>query len=142
MRRRIVITSMGAITPLGHNVEDLYQAQLQGRSGIGPITLFNASRFPTKFAAQVNDFDLGQHVKDPAPWTNSGANSRFAAAAAQQALADSGLLDDTKVDRTRCGVYLGAGEGTQDFHHLVSLIAQSYQPERRTVNAAEFSAGG
>jgi len=142
MRRRIVITGMGAITPLGHSVEDLYQAQLEGRSGIGPITLFNASRFPTQFAAQVKDFDLARHVEDPSRWADSGANSRFAAAAAQQALAHAGLLDDQRVDRTRFGVYLGSGEGIQDFHHLISLIAQSYQPESREVNAAIFATGG
>jgi 3-oxoacyl-[acyl-carrier-protein] synthase II len=142
MRRRIVITGMGAITPVGHNVDDLYRAQLEGQSGIGPITLFDASRFPTKFAAQVKDFDLAQHIKDPERWADSGANSRFAAAAAQQALADAGLLEDARVDRTRFGVYLGAGEGIQDFHHLVSLIAQSYQPERRAVDAVRFAAGG
>jgi 3-oxoacyl-[acyl-carrier-protein] synthase II len=142
MRRRIVITGMGAITPLGHNVEDLFQAQLEGKSGIGPITLFDASKFPTKFAAQVKDFDLGAHVKDPSRWVDSGANSRFAAAAAQQALADAGLLDGNQVDRTRFGVYLGSGEGIQDFHHLISLISKSYEPERRSVNSGTFTAGG
>jgi 3-oxoacyl-[acyl-carrier-protein] synthase II len=142
MRRRVVVTGMGAITPLGHSVEDLFKAQLEGRSGIGPITLFNASRFPTKFAAEVKDFDLARHIKDPARWADSGANSRFAAAAAQQALADAGLLGDAPVDRTRFGVYLGAGEGIQDFHHLISLIALSYQPDRRAVDAAAFAKGG
>jgi 3-oxoacyl-[acyl-carrier-protein] synthase II len=142
MRRRIVITGMGAITPLGHNVEDLYKKQLEGKSGIGPIALFNASRFPTKFAAQVKDFDLGRHVKDPSRWKDSGANSRFAAAAAQEALSDAGLLDNPRVDRTRFGVYLGSGEGIQDFHHLISLISESYQPERRGCDTTIFAAGG
>ena len=58
MRRRVVITGMGAITPLGHSVQDLYRSQLEGRSGVGPITHFNAGGFPTTFAAQVKDFDL------------------------------------------------------------------------------------
>ena len=58
MRRRVVITGMGAITPLGHSVAELYQSQLEGRSGVGPINLFNARRFPTQFAAQVKDFDV------------------------------------------------------------------------------------
>jgi 3-oxoacyl-[acyl-carrier-protein] synthase II len=142
MRRRIVITGMGAITPLGHSVEDLFRSQLEGKSGIGPITLFDASKFPTKFAAQVKEFDLGQHVKDPSRWTDSGANSRFAAAAAQQALTDAGLHEDARVDRTRFGVYLGSGEGIQDFHHLISLISQSYEPERRAVDSVTFTAGG
>jgi 3-oxoacyl-[acyl-carrier-protein] synthase II len=142
MRRRVVITGMGVVTPLGHSVDELFEAQLEGRSGIGPIKLFDARRFPTKFAAQVQDFDLARHVKDPSRWLNSGANSRFAAAAAQQALADADLLDNPAVDRTRCGVYLGSGEGIQDFHNLVSLVAESYRPDRREVDTAAFTRGG
>ena len=142
MRKRIVITGMGAVTPLGHNVEELFSAQLEGRSGIGPIMLFNANRFPTKFAAQVKDFDLTRHVKQPERWANSGSNSKFAAAAAQEALTDAGLLSDTRVDRTRCGVYLGAGEGIQDFHYLISLIAQSCRPGQRTVKPNRSSPAG
>ncbi|HXG11774.1 MAG TPA: beta-ketoacyl-[acyl-carrier-protein] synthase family protein [Gemmataceae bacterium] len=142
MRRRVVITGMGCITPVGHSVDQLFEAQIAGRSGVGPITLFNASRFPTKFAAQVKDFDLSRYVSDPKRWVHSGANSRFAAAAAQQALADAGLLYDTKVDRTRFGVYLGAGEGIHDFHHFITLIARSYRPDRREVDAAAFTEGG
>jgi 3-oxoacyl-[acyl-carrier-protein] synthase II len=140
--RRVVITGMGVITPAGHSVADLFKAQLEGRSGIGPITLFDASHFPTKFAAQVKDFELSKYVKDAGRWTNSGANSRFAAAAAQQALADADLIDNSKVDRTRCGVYLGSGEGIQDFHNLVSLVAESYQPDTREVDSVVFSRGG
>jgi 3-oxoacyl-[acyl-carrier-protein] synthase II len=142
MRRRVVITGMGAITPLGHSVQELFRAQVAGRSGVGPITLFDASRFPTRFAAEVKDFDLDCFVKDTGRWANCGANSRFAAAAAQQALADAGLLDRPGVDRTRFGVYLGSGEGIQDFHHLISLVAQSYRPERRDVDAVAFARGG
>jgi 3-oxoacyl-[acyl-carrier-protein] synthase II len=142
MRRRVVITGMGVVTPLGHSVADLFKAQLEGRSGIGPITLFDAGHFPTKFAAQVQNFDLAQHVEDPSRWEHSGANARFAAAAAQEALDDADLLDNHKVDRTRCGVYLGSGEGIQDFHNLVSLVAQSYHPDRRDVDTVTFASGG
>ena len=131
MRRRVVITGMGLISPLGHSVDDLFRSQIEGRSGVGPITLFNAGRFPTRFAAQVKNFDLGKYVTEPQRWADSGANSRFAAGAAQQALADAELLDNSSVDRTRIGVYLGSGEGIQDFHNLVSLVAQTYQPARR-----------
>jgi 3-oxoacyl-[acyl-carrier-protein] synthase II len=141
-RRRVVITGMGAITPLGHSPEAMYRAQLEGRSGVAPTRLFNASRFPTKFAAEVKDFDLADHVRDPERWADSGANSRFAAAAARQALEDAGLLDNSRVDRTRCGIYLGCGEGIQDFHHLISLIALNYSPERRQVDTAGFARGG
>jgi 3-oxoacyl-[acyl-carrier-protein] synthase II len=133
---------MGAITPLGHSVRETYQGQLEGKSGVGLIRSFNASQFPTKFAAQIKDFQLSRFVKDASPWENSGVNSQFAAAAAQQALADAGLLDNSRVDRTRFGVYLGSGEGIQDFHNLIYLVAQSYRPEKREVDSAAFTAGG
>ncbi len=142
MKRRVVITGMGAVTPLGHSVTELYQNQLEGKSGVAPITLFEAARFPTKFAAEVKNFRLERWVKDSQRWTDSGANSRFAAAAAQQALQDAGILDNEKIDRTRCGVYLGSGEGIQDFNNMVYLIAQSYRPETNTVDTPTFTAGG
>ncbi len=135
MRRRVVITGMGAITPLGHSPQELYENQLKGKSGVAPVAQFDASRFPTRFAAEVKNFDLGQYVKEPHRWDDSGANSRFAVAAAQQALADAGLLDNQAIDRTRLGVYLGSGEGIQDFHHLTSIIALSYD---RTKNACDM----
>src|SRR6266852_5386416 len=115
MRRRVVITGMGAVTPLGHSVAELYRNQLEGQSGVRATTLFNASRFPTKIAGEVKDFDLGQFIRNSERWKDSGSNSRFAAGAGQQALADAGLLDGATVDRDRFGVYLGSGEGIQDF---------------------------
>jgi 3-oxoacyl-[acyl-carrier-protein] synthase II len=119
----------------------MMDAQLAGRSGVGPIRHFDASRFPTRFAAQVKDFDLQRFVPDCGRWQYSGVNSQFAAAAAQEALADAGLLDDGRVDRTRFGVYLGSGEGIQDFHNLISTLARSLQADGRTVDTAAFSRG-
>jgi 3-oxoacyl-[acyl-carrier-protein] synthase II len=142
MRRRVVITGMGAVTPLGHSVQVMFEGQLAGRSGVGPISRFDARRFPTRFAAQVKDFDLGRFISNPSRWAYSGVNSQFAAAAAQQALADAGLLDGHGVDPTRFGVYLGSGEGIQDFHNLLSLVAQSYRPEARCVDLAAFCREG
>jgi 3-oxoacyl-[acyl-carrier-protein] synthase II len=142
MRKRVVITGMGAITPLGHSVRSMYEAQLEGRSGVAYTTLFNASRFPTRFAAEVKAFNLADHVRGAERWASAGANSKFAAAASQQALADAGLLDNNKVDRTRIGVYLGCGEGIQDFPHLISLIAQNYNAATRTVDTVAFARNG
>src|SRR5438105_7731988 len=142
MRRRVVITGMGAVTPLGHSVDGLFKSQIEGRSGVGAITLFDAGHFPTRFAAQVKNLDLGRYVKDPGRWSNCGANTRFALGAVHQALSDAGLLDNQKIDRTRFGVYLGSGEGIQDFEHLISLVSQSYNPGRRTIDALHFTRGG
>jgi 3-oxoacyl-[acyl-carrier-protein] synthase II len=142
MRKRVVITGKGVITPLGHSVQELFGALLEGRNGVGPITLFDARTFPTQFAAEVRGFDLGRYVDEPQRWADAGPNSRLAAAAARQALEDAGLLGDAPVDRTRCGVYMGTGEGVQDFHHLIWLVGQHYQPERRTLDRPAFVAGG
>lgn len=142
MRRRVVITGMGAITPLGHTVDDVYRNQLEGKSGVDQITLFNASRFPTKFAAQVKGFDLGKYVPDAGRWVNCGSNTRFALAAASQALADANLLEHSQGDRTRFGIYLGSGEGIQDFNHLIPLIAGNYKSETNKLNAPGFIQGG
>lgn len=133
---------MGAVTPLGHNVEETIRGQLAGRSGVGSIHHFNARRFPTQFAAEVKNFDLRRFIPDAGRWIHSGINSQFAAAAAQQALADAGLLDSKSVDRCRFGVYLGSGEGIQDFHNLMSLVAQAYRPETRGIDYPVFTRGG
>src|SRR6266702_1763661 len=98
--RRVVITGMGVITPLGDTVEGLFRAQLAGTSGVGPITRFDASTFPTKFAAEVRDFDLARYIRHAELWEHAGDTSRFAAAAAKLALEDAGLLGGG-ADRTR-----------------------------------------
>ena len=144
MRKRVVITGMGAITPLGHSVAEMFAALVEGRNGVAPIRHFDARRFPTTFAAEVKDFDLGRWVTEPQRWQNCGVNSTYALAAARQALEDAGLLEDQHpgVDRTRCGVYLGAGEGIQDFHNLTSLIAGAYRSQERIVDASVFLTNG
>ena len=142
MRRRVVITGLGAITPLGHNVRATIEAQLSGRNGVGPIRSFNAKRFPTTFAAEVKEFDLARFIPDCKRWAHSGVNSQFAAVAAQEALRHAGLLDDARVDRDRFGVYLGSGEGIQDFHNLLALIYHAYRREMRQFDAVEFERGG
>jgi 3-oxoacyl-[acyl-carrier-protein] synthase II len=141
MRRRVVITGLGAITPLGHNVRETIDAQLNGKNGVGFIQSFNAQRFPTKFAAQVKNFELKRFVAGCRRWEHSGVNSQFAAVAAQEALQDAGLLNDTRVDRNRFGVYLGSGEGIQDFHNLLSWIYQSYRRDTRQLDEATFERG-
>jgi 3-oxoacyl-[acyl-carrier-protein] synthase II len=144
MRRRVVITGMGVVTPLGHGVGEMFRAVCEGRSGVGPIRRFNARRFPTTFAAEVKDFDLGRWIKEPARYDDTGVNTRFALAAARQALEDAGLLEEQHpgVERTRLGTYFGSGEGVQDFHNLVSLIGQNYRRDARRVDVPSFVRGG
>jgi 3-oxoacyl-[acyl-carrier-protein] synthase II len=106
---RVVITGMGAITPLGNDVETFWRNVVAGRSGVGPITLFDASAMKTRIAAEVKGFD-------PEAWFGRKEARRmdryaqFALAATQQALQDA-RLDPAHVDRERVGVILGTGIG-------------------------------
>lgn len=124
MRRRVVVTGMGCITPVGKTVETTWKSLQEGRSGIGPITSFDATGFPTTFASEVKDFQLGDYVDDPDRFSCSGKNIRFAIGAARQAYDASGLAD-AGIDPGRFGVYLGAGEGQQNFLLMMNLIAAS-----------------
>lgn len=123
MKRRVVVTGIGSITPIGNTVEDMWQAQKEGRNGVGRITHFDASRFPTTFAAEVRGFDFDSLVPDPERFADSGRNIRFAIGAAMQAVGDSGIRDCRTLNPARFGVYLGAGEGQQDFMQFMSLIS-------------------
>ncbi len=123
MRRRVVITGMGVLTPLGHTVSELFTSQVEGRTAVGPITRFDARTFPTTFASEVKGFDLAQHIPDAGRFHNCGLNTQFALVAARYALLDAGLLDPSRGDRTRMGVYLGSGEGSDEFPVLVRGLA-------------------
>ena len=124
MRRRVVVTGIGCITPVGHDAESMWNALKESRSGIGPITHFDATNFPTRFAAEVKDYDLGRYVDDPGRFEYAGRNIRFAIGAAKQAVEDAGILGNG-LDPARFGVYLGAGEGQQDFLLFMDMVARA-----------------
>ena len=63
--KRVVITGMGIVSPLGHNVEDFWQAMMSGKSGMAKTTIFDASTFPSTFSAEVKNYDLAKHTKNP-----------------------------------------------------------------------------
>jgi 3-oxoacyl-[acyl-carrier-protein] synthase II len=139
MRRRVVITGMGVVTPLGHTVADLFASQVEGRTAVGPITRFDARTFPTTFASEVKGFDLARYLKDPSRYKLCGVNTQFALGAAKQALEDAGLLDPARGDRGRMGVYLGSGEGAEDFPALVNSIAVATEPGKSAADPGTFT---
>ena len=112
-QRRVVITGMGAVTPLGLDVNSLYEQQLEGRSGVDLIRHFEAKTFQTTFAGEIKDFNLSALTGFEDRWQHCGLNTRFALAAAKQAL-DAAGLSEVKTDRTEIGVYLGSGEGSNE----------------------------
>jgi 3-oxoacyl-[acyl-carrier-protein] synthase II len=134
--RRVVVTGMGMVTPVGRDLESTWSALCAGRSGVGTISLFDARTFPTRIAAEVPDFRLDDYLDDGQRWSEHSRNSKFALAAGTMAMKDSGL-SDSKLDRTRFGVYLGSGEGQHDFPRFVHLVNRSTHDGR--VDAAEFT---
>ena len=124
--RRVVITGMGTVNPLAHNVPDTWDAILSCKSGVGPIKVFDAGTFPTTFAAQVKDFDLSSQISDAEVHRDSGRHCRFALGAAAQAWKQSGLDACETLDRTRVGIYLGSGEGSLDFDNFTSLMVDAW----------------
>jgi 3-oxoacyl-[acyl-carrier-protein] synthase II len=136
--RRIVITGMGAITPLGDSIDELFRTQLAGISGVGPISHFDASTFPTRIAAEVKNFDLSRYLSNPERWVHASAASRFAAAAAQIALGDADLPGHG-IDRSRFGVYLGTGEATQEVQLHLALVGSAYRVQQQRVDVAEMA---
>ncbi len=139
--RRVVVTGMGMVTPVGRDLETTWAALLEGKSGVGPITLFESNTFPTRIAAEVQNFRLEDYLEDAGRWAEHSRNTRFALAAARMALDDAKLLEgDGAKDTSRFGVYLGAGEGQHDFLRFVTTVACSTHNGR--VNTAEFTRHG
>src|SRR5215470_16418677 len=100
--RRVVVTGMGMVTPVGLDVESSWEALREGRGGVGPVTLFDAGTFATRIAAELKGFDLSRDLGGEATrWEGHGRNTKIALAVAAQAVRDSGLFDDGEVDRAR-----------------------------------------
>ena len=139
MRRRVVVTGMGMITPVGRDAESSWRAMCEGRGGVGPMTLFDASTFATRIAAEVGDFRLSDYRPDAEGWVDHSRTTHFALAAATQAVADAGL-GDAPPDRGRFGVYLGSGEGQHDFERFASLVHTSTREGH--VDTSRFTSRG
>ena len=141
MRRRVVVTGMGMVSPLGNDVESTWAGLREGRSGVGTISLFDASTFPTRIAAEVRGFEMDRYVQDPDRWGECCRNTQFAVAAARMAMDHSGLGETPGLDRSRFGIYLGSGEGQQDFPRFVRLVHETSRVEDR-VDTARFTGMG
>jgi 3-oxoacyl-[acyl-carrier-protein] synthase II len=107
--RRVVITGLGALTPIGNTADEFWSSLIQGRSGIGPITRFDTTDFPTRIAGEVRNFDPLNFV-DKKEARRLDPYLQFAIAGAVLAVRDAGL-DTGKVDATRFGVLIGSGIG-------------------------------
>jgi 3-oxoacyl-[acyl-carrier-protein] synthase II len=107
--RRVVLTGLGALTPIGNTAEEMWSALTQGRSGIGPITKFDAAAYPTRIAGEIKNFDPLAYV-DKKDARRLDPYLQYAIASAVQAVTDASL-DPAKVDPERFGVLIGSGIG-------------------------------
>jgi len=115
LNKRVVVTGIGAITPVGIGKDEFWQSLLAGKSGIGPITRFDASEYTTRIAGEVNDFEPAKYI-DKKEAKRMDRCTQFAVAATRMAFEDSGM-DLDKTDRTRVGVVVGTGIGGIDTLH-------------------------
>ena len=109
--KRVVVTGLGAVTPLGNSVEETWQNLLVGKSGAAPITRFDASRFKTQFACEVKNFNPEDFGIDRKEVRKLDHYCQYGLAAATMAVEDAGIAADGAVDKNRVGVVLGVGIG-------------------------------
>jgi 3-oxoacyl-[acyl-carrier-protein] synthase II len=109
-RRRVVVTGLGIVSPVGNSVEEAWQNVLAGRSGIGPVTKFDASTFSAQIAGEVKNFDITEYIsaKDA---RRMDTFIHFGMAAGIQAVRDAGLDKENAADLERVGVAIGSGIG-------------------------------
>ena len=139
MSERVVITGMGIICPLGHDVETAWLGLMSGKSGADKTTIFDASTFPTTFSAEVKGYDLNKYTKKPQLHSDGHRGSKFAVGAAAQACRQAGIdieTDDPKdgIDRRRLGIYLGAGEGSADTDAFFNAVVQAWDPAANSMD--------
>ncbi|HVN45411.1 MAG TPA: beta-ketoacyl-ACP synthase II [Steroidobacteraceae bacterium] len=108
-KRRVVVTGLGVVSPVGSTVQSAWQAVLRGESGIAPVTRFDVSAFPARFGGAVRDFDVAQYIP-PKDARRMDEFMHYGVAAGVQAVTDSGI-DFSRTDATRAGVVCGAGVG-------------------------------
>jgi len=134
MTERVVITGMGIVCPLGHDIETLWQAMMEGKSAMAKTTIFDASTFPSTFGAEVKDYNYSKYTNNPNLHKDSNRGSGFVIGATVQACRQAGIDIETNtpadgIDRTRLGIYLGAGEGSVDNDVFFDAIVKAWDNE-------------
>jgi 3-oxoacyl-[acyl-carrier-protein] synthase II len=136
---RIVITGMGWVTPLGHDLSSAWKKLIAGESGVSRIDRFDAATFPTTFAAQVRKYDFRKYVDDPQVHEHAGLNTQYALGAARQAWEQAQLTTSNGINKRRIGIYLGAGEGVLDFDNYARTNVSGWDEVNNQVDARKWA---
>jgi len=139
MKKQVVITGIGWVTPMGHDIETVWARLLAGESGVDRTTHFDASTFPTNFSAQVKQYDYRQYTQNLEIHEGIGLNASFALGAAAQAWKSAKLDTFSRLDHERLGIYLGAGEGSLDFDNYVAANIGGWDSQKRCLDAVKWA---
>ena len=130
-KRRVVVTGLGVVSPVGSTVQSAWDAILRGESGIAPVTRFDVSAFPARFGGAVRDFDVAQYIS-PKEARRMDEFMHYGVAAGVQAVSDSGI-DFSKTDPTRAGAVCGSGIGG------LWTIEEDFEAYLKTMNPRKIS---
>lgn len=133
--RRVVVTGMGAVTPLGHSVQENWKNWVAGKSGIGKISLFDASEFPVQIAGEVRNFNF-DGWKNPS-LEHAGRSTFFALEAARQAYEDA-RLEKERENPERMGLYFAAGDWGINFDAFVNAISSAWGDNGKLVDCEKY----
>lgn len=144
MKKRVVITGMGVICPIGHSVEQFWDALMTGKSGMAYTTLFDASTFPTQFDAEVKGFDIARFSRCPQWHKPANRGTQFAVAACIEACRQARIDVETDkpadgIDRRSMGIYLGAGEGPVNFEPFFAALTGAWDADKQAVDWARWT---
>ena len=130
-KNRVVITGIGIVCPLGNDVKTMWDNILNCRSAMGTTTIFDTSGYPTKFCAEVKNYDITKYTKNPQLHKHSNRHSGFAVGATAEACRQAKIDVETEnpkdgINRRKMGIYLGAGEGSVDNENFFNAIVQGW----------------
>src|SRR4030042_2666358 len=136
---RVVITGMGIVCPLGNDVATMWDNILNCRNETDMTTIFDASGFPTKFCAEVKNYDITKYIKNPELHKDSNRHSGFVVGAAAEACRQAKIDVETEnpkdgINRRRIGIYLGAGQGSVDNENFFNAIVQGWNDASGTMD--------
>ena len=137
--RRVVVTGMGAVTPLGLSTEENWKNLIAGKSGIGPISLFEADEFPVRIAGEVKGFDFASWRGREERLSSAGRSTFFALEAAEEARRDAGLENQT-TDPERLGLYFAAGDWGINLDGFVATVSSAWGDNGKLVDPAKYVA--
>jgi len=138
-RRRVVVTGMGWVTPLGHTIDGVWQKLLAGESGVALTSIFDATTFPTTFSAEVKGYDLSFDLMDAAPHLDACRRTHFLLGACAQAWRASGLDRFQELNLDRTGMYMATGEGSTDFEAITTSCLSSWDAAAGALDIPRWS---